>query len=153
MFYRFFLLLALAVAVPAFALAQAPANRDEAAVRATIARFFAAMHASDSAMVQAAFIPGAQLKSVENKQGVVSVRTEEISHLAGAVGKFPKGSLDERLTGMDLKIDGDLATAWTPYEFFTNGKSQYCGANAFTLVRLAQGWKIQAIIDTRRQCK
>lgn len=151
--YKLFFLLAFAVAAPALACAQPTSNRDEGAVQAAIDRVFAGMHASDSALVQATFMPDAQLKSVENKQGVVSVRTEEISHLAGAIGKFPKGSLDERLTGMNLKIDGDLATVWTPYEFFTNGKSQYCGANAFTLVRMAQGWKIQAIIDARRKCK
>lgn len=147
------LLLAFAVVTPALVFAQLTSNRDDVAVRATIARFFAGMHTSDSAMVQAPFMPGAQLKSVENKQGVVSVRTEEIAQFAGLIGKYAKGSLDERLTGMDIKIDGDLATAWTPYEFFINGKSQYCGANAFTLVRMAEGWRIQAIIDTRRKCK
>ncbi|MBC8084447.1 MAG: hypothetical protein H7Z21_14710, partial [Hymenobacter sp.] len=88
---KFFFLLALTVAAPALAYAQTTPNRDEATVRATINRLFAGMHASDSAMVQATFMPGAQLKSVENKQGVVSVKTEEISHLAGAIGKFPKG--------------------------------------------------------------
>lgn len=153
MIHKLFFLLAFAVATPALTYAQPTPNRDEVAVRATIERLFAGMHASDSAMVQATFMPGAQLKSVENKQGVVSVRTEEISHFAGSIGKFSKGALNERLTGMDIKIDGDLATVWTPYEFFTNGKSQYCGANAFTLVRMAKGWKIQALIDTRRKCK
>jgi len=46
-----------------------------------------------------------------------------------------------------------LATAFTPYQFYYNGKQNHCGANAFTLVRIDGAWKIQSIIDTRRKCE
>jgi hypothetical protein len=50
-----------------------------------------------------------------------------------------------------IQIDEDLATVWTPYHFFVNSKLSHCGANAFTLVKIAGKWKIIAIIDTRRK--
>jgi hypothetical protein len=48
-----------------------------------------------------------------------------------------------------------MATAWTPYNFYFNGKFSHCGVNNFVLVKQDNGWKIQYIIDTRRRqgCK
>jgi hypothetical protein len=59
--------------------------------------------------------------------------------------------LDERLASMDIKIDGELATVWTPYVFYLQGQKNHCGVNAFTLVKLNGTWQIQGIIDTRRK--
>jgi len=82
----------------------------------------------------------------------VSVKEDPIASFITSVGKAKAGALDERLSGMDVKIDDDLATVWTPYSFYYNGQQSHCGANAFTLVRIAGDWKIQNIIDTRRKC-
>jgi hypothetical protein len=131
----------------------AQTSADEAAVRAPITQLFTGMKTSDSVVVLSAFLPGATLQTVENKQDVVSVRDERIANFARSVGKAPKGALDERITSTTIHIDGDLATAWTPYEFYYNGQRRHCGANAFTLVRQNGAWKIQAIIDTRRVCQ
>jgi hypothetical protein len=141
--------LLLTASAPVFA----QTSPDEAAVRAPISQLFAGMKTSDSVAVLSAFMPGATLQSVENKQGVVSVRNEVITNFARSISRAPKGALDERLTSTTIHIDGDLATAWTPYEFYYNGQRRHCGANAFTLVRQQGVWKIQAIIDTRRACE
>ena len=142
-----FVLIGLLTAVRA--LAQTP---DETAVRATITRMFDGMSKADSTMLKPLFAPGARLQTVQNKQGTVSVKENPIAGFIASVGKVKAGALDERLSGMDIKIDGDLATAWTPYSFYYNGAQSHCGANAFTLVRMAGDWKIQNIIDTRRKC-
>lgn len=125
---------------------------DETAVKAAITRMFDGMSKADTMLLKPLFAPGARLQTVQNKQGTVSVKEDPITGFITAIGKAKSGSLDERLSGMDIKIDGDLATAWTPYSFYFNGKQSHCGANAFTLVRLAGDWKIQTIIDTRRTC-
>lgn len=126
---------------------------DETAVKATINRLFEGMSKADSTLLKPLFAPNARLQTVQNKQGTVSVKEDPITDFIASVGKAKAGSLDERLLGVDINIDGDLATAWTPYSFYYNGKQSHCGANAFTLVRLAGDWKIQAIIDTRRTCQ
>ena len=125
---------------------------DEAAVKATITQLFDGMKKADSTTLKLVFLPEAKLQTVINKQGDVSVRDQAIEKFISSVGKAKAGALDERLSGMDIKIDGELATAWTPYSFYYNGQASHCGANAFTLVKIGGSWKIQNIIDSRRKC-
>lgn len=143
------ILVAIVFSLTTSALAQTP---DEAAVKATITRMFDGMSKADSTLLKPLFASGARLQTVQNKQGAVSVKEDPIAGFIASVGKAKAGALDERLSGMDIKVDGDLATAWTPYSFYYNGQQSHCGANAFTLVRIAGDWKIQNIIDTRRKC-
>lgn len=134
--------------IPAFA-----QTGDETAVRNTITRLFEGMSKADSTVLKPLFASGARLQTVQNKQGTVSVKEDAIAGFIASVGKAKAGALDERLSGIDINIDGDLATAWTPYSFYYNGQQSHCGANAFTLVRIGGDWKIQTIIDTRRKCE
>ena len=59
--------------------------------------------------------------------------------------------LDERILDFQIKVDGTLASAWTPYEFYANDTFSHCGVNSFQLVKKSGGWKIVYIIDTRRK--
>ena len=102
-------------------------------------------------MIKLIFTPYARLQTVINKDGAVSIQDDAIGKFISSVGKAKAGALDERLSGMDIKVDGDLATAWTPYSFYYNGQQSHCGANAFTLIKMAGIWKIHNIIDTRRK--
>jgi hypothetical protein len=121
-------------------------------VKTAVNNLFSAMIHADSAALMKCFAPGAMLQTVvKDKQGVVSVRTEEISKFASSIGQLPKEAADERITFDVVKIDGDLAIAWTPYHFYSQQQLLHCGVNSFQLVRLAEGWKIQYIIDTRRK--
>jgi hypothetical protein len=126
---------------------------DEVSVRRAISTFFEGMNKSDTTLVKTTLMPGARLQTVINKDGKVSVRDDDFSKFMTSVGKAKPGSLDERLGQYVVHVDGDLATAFTPYEFWYNGQQSHCGANAFTLVRLEGAWKVQAVIDTRRKCQ
>ncbi|GAA4407985.1 hypothetical protein GCM10023187_29250 [Nibrella viscosa] len=127
-------------------------SAEEQAVRATITQMFDGMRKADTTLFKAVFAPNATLQSViKNKEGIVSVQQSAIPGFITSVGKQPAGALDERLSGMDIKIDGELATAWTPYTFYYNKQKNHCGVNVFTLVKLNGQWKIQNIIDTRRR--
>lgn len=131
----------------------AQSSTDEPVVRAAISRFFEGMNKADSSLVKTTLMPGAKLQTVVNKEGQVSVKEDDFSKFIASIGKAKAGSLDERLGTYDVKLDGDLATAFTPYQFWYNGKQSHCGSNAFTLVRIGGAWKIQTIIDTRRKCE
>lgn len=125
---------------------------DEAAVKTTIKLMFDGMRKGDSTQIKNTFLPGASLQTIaKNKDGVVAVRTDDIGKFAASVVKYPAFTLDERLSGMDIKIDAELATAWTPYVFYLKDQKSHCGVNAFTLVKVNGNWKIQGIIDTRRK--
>ena len=134
---------------PFFALAQ---QTDEAAVRTTIDQMFNGMRKVDTTLFRSVFAPTATLQSIaKNKEGSVSVRQESIPNFIASVSKQAPGDLDERLTGYDIKIDAELAIAWTPYTFYFKTQKSHCGVNVFTLVKLNGAWKIQSIIDTRRR--
>lgn len=59
--------------------------------------------------------------------------------------------LDERIQRYHIKIDGDMASAWTPYEFYINEEFSHCGVNSFQFIRIDDEWKITYVIDTRRK--
>ena len=128
-------------------------GQEEVAVRTIISQFFEGMNKSDTTLIKSTLMAGMRLQTVANKQGQVSVKEDDISKFIASVGKAKPGSLDERLGAYDVKTDGDLATAFTPYQFWYNGQQSHCGANAFTLVRVDGTWKVQTIIDTRRKCQ
>ena len=141
-------LLLILACLPAFA---QPSSNDEAAVKATINKLFEGMQKADSTILKPLFTPTARLQTVVNKQGEIAVNDDGIGKFISSIGKEKAGTLDERLASMEVKIDGELATAWTPYVFYRQDQKSHCGVNAFTLVKMSGNWKIQTIIDTRRK--
>ena len=55
------------------------------------------------------------------------------------------------ILGFDIKIDGNMANAWTPYEFWFDGNFSHCGINSFQLIKEDKTWKIIYLVDTRRK--
>ncbi len=103
-------------------------------------------------MLKSSFGDSAVLQTISrNKEGPIVVKNESIKDFASSVSAAPIGSLDERIIFDMIKLDGPLASVWTPYSFYYNGKFNHCGVNSFQLIRTALGWKIQYIIDTRRK--
>lgn len=132
------------------------AQTDEEKVKAPIIAMFDGMRTSDTTLMRTAFAPGAILQTIaKNKEGQLSVRSENINDFVAFIGKPHTEIYDERITFDVVKIDADLAIAWTPYQFYVSDKFSHCGVNSFQLVRLNGAWKIQYIIDTRRKegCK
>ena len=99
-----------------------------------------------------AFADGAILQTIiRTKDGNVVVRSEQVDSFAAMVARPHTEVYDERIEFETLRIDGDLAIAWTPYRFYVGEKFSHCGVNSFQLVKLAGVWKIQYLIDTRRK--
>lgn len=146
------LLFLLTLPFAGFAQTQEASPEDEAGIMQAIDDLFEGMKKADAAAIRKAFAPMATLQSVVNKDGKVSVRNEAIEGFAVSIGKAKPGDLNEVIDPYQIMIDGDLATAFVPYKFFLKDQRHHCGANAFTLVRSGGVWKIQAIIDTRRDC-
>jgi hypothetical protein len=123
-------------------------------IKATVNQLFAAMKQSDGNLLQNCFSDSAILQTIINgKDGKAIVKNEAVADFVNQISKIVKGDADERITIDLIKIDGDLAIVWTPYQFYYKGKFSHCGVNSFHLVRLANGWKIQYLIDTRRKSR
>jgi hypothetical protein len=128
------------------------AQTPEDSVKAIVNQLFTAMKNADAAMLKDAFADSAVLQTIRRKpDGTFFVQNESVSGFASQISMAKKDSLDERITFETVKIDGPLASAWTPYKFYYAGKFSHCGVNSFQLVRINGRWKIQFLIDTRRR--
>jgi Putative lumazine-binding len=131
----------------------AKAQTPEESIKATINTFFSAMYASDSVLMKSVMHPKSTLHSVNISVGKPSKLDETpMSTFYKAIGtKRPGVKLEERLLDHKILVDQDLASDWTPYEFYVNEKLSHKGTNVFTLVQLDGKWVITAIIDTRKR--
>lgn len=128
------------------------AQTEEAAIKQTINNLFDAMRKGDSTLLRSSFTPGAILQSVShNKQGETVVITEPLDTFITVVFRPHKEVYDERIIFDIIKIDGELAMAWTPYKFYLGDKFSHCGVDSYQLVKINGMWKIQYLIDTRRR--
>ncbi|TCZ69340.1 nuclear transport factor 2 family protein [Flaviaesturariibacter aridisoli] len=132
--------------------ATASAQSAEDSVRASVNRLFDGMRRADTTAIRAAFAPGALLQTVlVNRDGNTRIESEPADAFVSAVARPHKEVWDERITFNGVKIDGPLATVWTPYHFYAGDKFSHCGVDAFTLARLHGEWKIIYLVDTRRR--
>ncbi len=126
---------------------------ETADVKKTIAAFFDGMRQGDSTAVRRTLAPGAVFHTIATKTGVTKVAPESPLSFLKAVGTPHPKVWDERITFDKILIDANLASVWTPYEFYLGDTFSHCGYNSFQLVKLADGWKIAHVIDTRRKEK
>lgn len=127
-------------------------SSEENQIKETINNLFIGMKNADAKMVNSAFSEQAILQTI-SKDG--TVKTDELKGFVSSISGFAKDDLDERITYSSIQIDGNLASVFTPYEFYFKGKFSHYGANSFQLVKQNNTWKIQYLIDTRRKenCK
>ena len=123
------------------------ASMDEKTISDIVSNLFVAMNQSDGNRIKTLFAPEGRLMSTDD-QGKISVIT--VDQFSQIISKAVKGSLDERVTDMEIKIDANLATVWAEYDFYYNKNLQHCGVDAFQLYKGSGGWKIIQISDTRR---
>ena len=144
------IILALVFLLPSPAQAQSDAGTD--AVIAPIRQLFDAMRAGDSTAVRAVFTADASMGTVRSASGGTgAVQWGSLDGFVNAVGQPHEAVWDERIWDVEVRINGPMATAWTPYAFYLGDRLSHCGVNAFQLVRKAEGWKIFHIADTRQQ--
>ena len=126
---------------------------DEAEVKNTIVKFFDAFHKQDSVAINALVSKDLTLQSIgKNREGATQLSTQEFSAFLKSIVSIPKDQkFEEKLLDFKIQIDGDMANAWTPYEFWFNDKFSHCGVNSFQLVKLEGTWKIIYLVDTRRR--
>jgi len=149
--FTLLLLVLTASARPAFA--QRTTSETEA-VKQTITTFFDGMRRGDSTLVRRTLAPGAVFHGIGGRPGQPpALQTERISDFLKAVGTPHPEVWDERVQFSQVLIDANLASVWTPYEFYLGSKFSHCGYDSFQLVKLADGWKIAHVIDTRRKEK
>jgi hypothetical protein len=142
------LILALALSVPSFAAGQS----DRDAVVAAVQSFFDSMAARDTELAKRSVVLEGRFVLVSEQDGKTNVRTRSIQEFVDGLATG-KGKLLERMWNPEVRVHGPLATLWTQYDFYVDGKFSHCGIDAFELVKTADGWKISGGAYTMERTK
>lgn len=117
------------------------------AVKESVEKLFTGMKNADTTMIKSVFADNAILQTITKNN---TVKTDKVQDFVNSISKLSTNDADEKIKFEAIHIDGNLASVFTPYEFYFKGKFSHCGANSFQLVKQNNVWKIQYLIDTRR---
>lgn len=141
----------LAVLITTTVLAQ---DNEKMKVKAAVDTFFEGFHKGDTTLMRTVLADKVVLQTAfKNKEGKDVLRNDgDVLKLLETIAKRPADQKwDERLLDYSIQVDGNMANAWTPYEFWYNGTFSHCGVNSFQLFKDGDQWKIIYLIDTRRR--
>jgi len=127
-------------------------NAQNDAIKNAITTFFEGLQKGDTIAVNKAIHKDLIMQTIfVNEEGKSTLNSETRAHFLNAIsGKKKEDIWLEKLLSYTIQVDENLATVWTPYEFYFNHKFSHCGVNAFQLFFNGENWEIISIIDTRR---
>jgi len=121
-------------------------------VRATIDYFFEGFHKRDTAQMRRVLGDSLHMQRIgRDASGSPVLVHESAEAFLTSMANLPDTlKIEERLLEYRIQTDGDMAHAWTPYEFYLQGAFHHCGVNSFQLFHDGTRWKIIYLVDTRR---
>jgi ketosteroid isomerase-like protein len=133
-------------------LASFTSNAQKQEIQKVIETFFEAFHAKDTLKLKSICSDKLILQSISESPSGAKLSNEIAAAFYKSIASIPNEmKFQEKLLSFSIQIDGSMAHAWTPYEFYINEKLSHKGVNAFTLFKENELWKIIYIIDTRRK--
>lgn len=121
-------------------------------IQKVVETFFEAFHAKDTLKLKALCDETMILQSISENAKGTKLSNEKPATFFKSIASIPaEVNFQEKIMSYSVQVDGSMAHAWTPYEFYLNGKLSHKGVNAFTLFKKDNLWKIVHLIDTRRK--
>ena len=125
------------------------------AARVAVQNFFKGFHKGDVALLKTTIHKDLYSQTTFiNAKGESILRSDAKAYeslVAFAEKVKPTDNYFEKILSYTIHIDGNLASVWTPYEFYNNQKFSHCGANSFQLFNNNGSWEIIFIVDMRRR--
>lgn len=116
-------------------------DAEKVAVLKTVQAFFDTMTAADVEGARKILQPQGRFHAMRMRDGKPDVRSftneEYFAQLQAG-----KQRMRERMWNPEVRISGLIATVWTPYDFWIDGKFSHCGIDAFDLIKTEEGWKL-----------
>ena len=128
-----------------------PSDEDRAAILSVAQSLFDALAERDGEALRALLHPDVVMRSVEvASDGERSIATSTLDDLVARV-EGSEEVLTERMFDPEVRISGDLAMVWTPYDFYVGEALSHCGADVFVMVREGDAWRVTGLSWTRQQ--
>ncbi len=126
---------------------------EEEKVQRTVETFFEGFHARDSVVMKSVLAEEVVVQTIgKTKSGETKLHQENIHNVLRGIVSIPlETEFKEVIHDYKIRVDQNMANAWTPYSFFMNGEFSHCGVNNFQLFKKNGQWKIIYLIDTRRR--
>ncbi len=124
------------------------ADEKEKAVLEPIQHLFDGLATRDEKLIMAQMMPDGSATLYRNGQFLQM----PLSALAERLGQIVSGPdhLEEHIHEPLIRIDGNIAVVWAPYEALRNGKLDHCGTNIFSLIYREGHWLIASVVDNSR---
>jgi hypothetical protein len=126
-----------------FALPVLSQTNGDREITGTLQRLFDAMAKRDVAGVRAVFIANASVIAIRSGKLSASNSEEFANRLATSADAWI-----ERIWSPVVKVQGNIAMLWAPYDFHRGGKLDHCGIDSVSLARSEGGWKIASLTFT-----
>jgi hypothetical protein len=139
--------IAIAVMFGTIAADAAQKEDDQSAVVAAVQQFFDTMATRDVEGARRVLMPEARMFSVREQNGQSVARASTVENYFKSLSEGKQNNR-ERMWDPEVKIRGGIASVWTPYDFWVDGKFSHCGIDIFDVVKTADGWRIAAVTYT-----
>ena len=112
--------------------------------------FMTAVNSKDKSIFDSASYKGIQrIVTLVDQDKVTTTVYDNDTLLAGL--KDIEDGFRERYWDAVVLTDGNIASVWAPYDFFSNGKFSHCGVDLFYLVKENKEWTIAHFGYTRNK--
>lgn len=113
---------------------------ERADVLQAISTLFGAMELRDVELSKSVMMPAGEYMNGDNLSGVQTRGTEFADYLKG----LSEGDelLQERLIKPSVMVSGNIASIWSDYQFYIDGKLSHCGVDNFSLVKVKGSWRV-----------
>lgn len=130
----------------------APAE-DEKFVLGAVQQLVDAWREADSDKAGSVLHPNFRLVSFhyQEKDSKVGMNTRD--ELLQIMKNIKPGEWDDRLKDPKVTVSkSGIASVWSEYQFYVDGKLSHCGIESFQLYRLKDTWQIINFADTHGSC-
>lgn len=137
------LLAALAVScAPATETVDVQPSPEELAVLESVQQFFETMTARDAEGARTVLDPEGDFVSVRwDENGERIVQRSSLGDYIEGLSTMPQ-TIVERYWDAEVRIQGPIATVWTPYDLYVDGEFSHCGIDAVQLLENDGRWVI-----------
>ena len=127
-------------------------HNEEKAIEEVISTLFKGMKDKNQQLIEMSFHRDAIMHTVAHSDEGTKLGSNSVKDFINRIAVTPAETvLDERILSYNIQVDGDMASAWTPYRFYVNDGFSHCGVNSFQLIKINGKWQITYVIDTRRK--
>ena len=119
---------------------------EEKVVLYVVRHFFDALEKQDTSAMRVMFLEGARNFSVRETKDTLVLRGMLTSDFRFRPGQIIKERMREATT--EVRIQGNIAMVWAPYDLWVNETFSHCGIDVFTLIKNSSGWKIASVSYT-----